>query len=107
MRGTSLHRVRRIALWLALDLCLAAALLGLSAFADSSSKFRSVPAGGCYCGCAQSKTSAGCGKMCDLPKFASRWWAVNCAKPRTTRPSETPDAGPRLSRPSRSERASN
>jgi len=106
MRASTLRRIRRIALWLALDLGLAAGIVGLSAFADSSSHVRSVSAGTCYCGCARSKTSAGCGKMCDLPKYASRWWAVTCTKPRVKTPTETPDAGPHMPHPSRSERAS-
>ncbi|MGB7847137.1 MAG: hypothetical protein WBL63_16090 [Candidatus Acidiferrum sp.] len=54
-----------------------------------------------------SRTSAGCGKMCELPKYASRWWAVTCAKPRASAPVETPDAGPHVPHPGRSERANN
>jgi hypothetical protein len=105
MGGSTLKRLRRIAIWLALDLGLAAALLALSAYADSSGRVRKMSGGGCYCGCAQSRTSAGCVKMCELPKYASRWWAVTCAKPRAKAPAETPGAGPRLSHPPRNERA--
>jgi hypothetical protein len=107
MRASSLWRLRRLALWLSLDLFLAAAVLALSVMADSSAKVRSVPAGGCYCGCALSKTSAGCGKMCELPKYASRPWAVTCVKPRASAPIETPDARPHLPHLPRNERASN
>ena len=68
---------------------------------------RQITPAGCYCGCAQSKTSAGCTKMCELPKYASRWWAVTCAKPHMTTPTEKSGAGPRLPHPGRAERASN
>jgi hypothetical protein len=107
MRASSLNRLHRLALWLALDLLLAAALLAFSVWADTSTRVRNVPTGGCYCGCNLSKTSAGCGKMCELPKYASRWWAVTCTKPHAKDPAETPNARPHLPHPSRSERASN
>jgi hypothetical protein len=107
MRIPLFPRLRRILLWVGLDLVLATALLGLSVWADSSAKLRQPPVQGCYCGCSASKTSAGCGKMCELPKFANRRWAVTCSKSRATTPAETPGAGPRVPHPSRSERASN
>ena len=75
--------------------------------ADTPGATRSVAAGGCYCKCAQSKTKLGCTKMCEIPKYASRWWATTCAKPRVSTPAETHDAGPRLPHPDRAERASN
>jgi hypothetical protein len=107
MSAPSLQRLRRIVLWLGLDLTLAAALLALTAMADSSSKVRQAELQGCYCDCAASKASAGCGKMCEIPKYALRRWAVTCAKPRVTTPAGNSDAGPRLPRPGRAERASN
>lgn len=107
MQASSLKRLRRVAIWLLLDLFLATCLVGFSALADSSSSLRRVAAGTCYCGCAQAKTSASCAKMCELPKYASRRWAVTCKKPPTNTPAETPDAGPRIPHPARSERASN
>lgn len=108
MRAPSLRRLRRMALCLCLEFALAAGVMVFSVWADNSSRVRQVTVGGCYCGCAQSKTSAGCGKMCELPKYATRWWAVNCKKPRvSTTPAENPGAGPRLPHPARAERASN
>jgi hypothetical protein len=107
MQASTFKRLRRVATWLLLDLFLATCLLGFSALADTSSSVRRVPAGTCYCGCAQAKASAGCARMCELPKYASRWWAVSCKKPRSNAPAETPDAGPRIPHPARSERASN
>jgi hypothetical protein len=103
----SLARLQRILIWVGLDLLLATAILGLSVWADSSAKLREVPAQRCYCGCAASKTSAGCAKMCELPKYASRRWAITCTKPRVRTPTENRDAGPRIPRPSKAERASN
>ena len=107
MKAPTLLRVRRLALWLVLELLLAIVLLAISAWADSSATMRRVPAGGCYCGCGPSKTSAGCSKMCDLPKYALRRWAVTCAKPHASAPAETPGAGPHLPHHTRAERASN
>jgi len=107
MRVSSLPRLRRIVVWLGLDLLLATALLGFTVWADSSSKIRQATTQRCYCGCSSSKTSAGCPRMCELPKYASRHWAITCAKPRVTTPEENPDAGPRLPHPARNERASN
>ncbi len=83
------------------------AIAAFSALADTSSSVRKVSAGGCYCGCSHAKTSAGCGKMCDLPKYASRWWAVTCAKPRSKTPAENPGAGPHFAHQPKAERASN
>lgn len=107
MSATSLQRCRRIAVWLALDLAIASALLAFTAWADSSAKHSSVPSSGCYCCCGPSRTAGGCAKMCDLAKNAGRRWAVTCSKPRAKTPSEAPGAGPHLSRPARTERASN
>lgn len=106
MRVPVLPRVKRICLWLALDLLVAACALGFVAWADTSAKPHQV-VGGCYCGCGMSKTAAGCSKICDRPKFAARRWAVTCAKPRVSTPAETPSAHPHLHYNSRSERASN
>ena len=31
----------------------------------------------CYCHCGMSKARGGCVKMCEMPKYASRWWATS------------------------------
>ncbi len=102
-----LLRLRRFTLWLVFDLVLASGLLAFAAWADTSSHLQKPAVGSCYCGCAMGKTSAGCGKMCDLPKFASRRWAVTCSKPHATANMETPEAQPRLPHPPHAEHASN
>src|SRR6516162_1990705 len=107
MRVPFAKRVRRFVAWVLFELMVVAGVTAISVWADTNGRVKKVDAGGCYCGCAQSKTSAGCTKMCELPKYASRWWAVTCTKPRTTAPSESPGAGPRLSHPPRAERAAN
>ena len=107
MHSSLLHRLRRLTIWATLDLALFAGALALSTSADTSGTFRKEPASGCYCHCAQSKTSAGCTKMCELPKYASRWYAVSCAKARAQAPAVTPGAGPHYPRAPRAERASN
>ncbi|HEY4980044.1 MAG TPA: hypothetical protein VII25_12830 [Candidatus Acidoferrum sp.] len=100
-------RLLRLAGRLLIEFSVVIAVACFSVWADTSSRVRAVTPGGCYCGCAQSKTSAGCGKMCELPKYASRWWAVSCAKPRTKTPTENPGAGPHFPHTPRAERASN
>jgi hypothetical protein len=107
MTSPLLRRLRRLAIWAVLDLALFTGALALSTSADTRSQLGKTSVGGCYCGCAQSKTSAGCTKMCELPKYASRWWAVSCSKPRVQPPAETPGAGPHYPRKPRAERASN
>jgi hypothetical protein len=107
MRAPSPRRLRRLILWVVFDLLLACAFLGFTAWADTSTALRRPAVAGCYCGCVMSKTSVGCGKMCDLPKYASRRWAVTCAKPHASTPTETPNAQPHLPHYTRSERASN
>jgi hypothetical protein len=107
MHKRFLIHLPRIGLWVALDLLLATCLLAFAAWADTSTKFQKPSVATCYCGCNMSKTAGGCGKMCDLPKFAARRWAVTCAKPHVTVPVETPNAQPHLPHHSRTERASN
>src|ERR1700746_3650962 len=107
MKSPLLHRLRRLAIWATLDLLLFAGALALSTSAEPRGQLGKTRIEGCYCGCAQSKTSAGCTKMCEIPKYASRWGAVSCAKPRVQPPAETPGAGPHYPRKPRAERASN
>jgi hypothetical protein len=107
MTSPFFRRLRRLAIWAALDLAVFAGALALSTSADTSGQSRKPQTATCYCNCAQSKTSGGCAKMCELPKYASRWWAVSCSKPRTQPPAETPGAGPHYPHAPRAERASN
>jgi len=44
-------------------------------------------------------------KMCELPKYASRWWATSCAKSRIHSNGDNPGAGPHLHHKDRAERA--
>ena len=95
--------------WLFLErlLLLAVVLLTWSQIlqADTYNRTRSVRVDGCYCHCAGSRARGGCTKMCELPKYASRWWATSCAKPRQQPPVENPGAHPRLPHPDRAEHA--
>jgi hypothetical protein len=34
----------------------------------------------CYCHCAYEKGVKHCTKMCELPQFQNRWWAISCRK---------------------------
>jgi hypothetical protein len=87
----------------ALALMIAASV---SLFADTPARLRNVSAGSCYCCCTESRTKGGCVKMCELPKYASRWWAITCAKPHMQKPADNSNAGPHLRHPDRAEHAS-
>jgi len=107
MTSPVFRRIQRLAIWVLLDLALFAGALALSTSADTRGQLAKATPAGCYCACAHSKTSAGCAKMCELPKYASRWWAVSCSKPRVQPPVDTPGAGPHYPHKPRAERASN
>jgi hypothetical protein len=73
--------------------------------ANTAGSWRTVPVAGCYCGCERTAGAGSCVKMCDLPKYSSRWWATSCKKPRALAPKENPGAGPRLRHADHAERA--
>ena len=89
---------------LALAIALAASV---TLFADTPARLRNVAAGTCYCCCGESHTKGGCVKMCELPKYAARWWATTCAKPHMQKPADNSNAGPRLHHPDHAEHAQN
>jgi hypothetical protein len=74
-------------------------------FADTPALLRTVPAGGCYCHCAESRGRGGCVKMCDSKHHASRWRGTECAKPHMQSPTHNSHAGPRFPHPGRAEHA--
>ena len=83
------------------DTLLALTLLasGLGVQADTRFSIGTESAAGCYCHCAMSKARGGCAKICETPKYASRWWATSCTRPRRKAPVDNPGAHPRLPRP--------
>jgi hypothetical protein len=88
-------------------LCVGFALLACSVtlLADTPALVRTVRSGGCYCHCAESRAKGGCVKMCDLKRYASRWWAKSCVKPHMQTPANNSNAGPRFPHPGRAEHA--
>ena len=96
----------RFALRHALALC-ATLSLALILCADTPGNLSS-PAhpSACSCKCMQGQTHAGCSRICDTQRRASRWGANSCAKPRLRKPVDNHGAGPRLPHPPRAERAS-
>jgi hypothetical protein len=38
----------------------------------------------CYCHCAYETGTKHCTKMCELPQYANRWWAISCQKKNST-----------------------
>lgn len=73
--------------------------------ADTPGRIQAQTAPTCYCHCSRAHARGGCGTMCELPKFASRWWAKSCARTHLHTPTENRDAGPRLHHPDHAERA--
>jgi hypothetical protein len=92
-------------------LLLGAALLAMtwSLLADTQRRLQAAQAPGCYCHCAASHSasqgSGSCVKMCELPKYAARWWAVSCKKPHGRSTGDNPGAGPHLHHADRAEHA--
>jgi len=72
---------------------------------DTRSAVGSRAVGVCYCHCGMSKARSGCAKICETPKYASRWWATSCVRPRRKPPVDNPGASPRLPHPDRAEHA--
>ena len=88
-------------------LLVASALLAMSwsLLADAPGRLKSAQAGGCYCHCSKAKALGTCIKMCEMPKYASRWWATSCVRSRSHYRGDNPGAGPRLRHKDRAEHA--
>jgi hypothetical protein len=82
----------------------ALALLSSGAWADGAALLAHRDSA-CYCHCGMSKARGGCVKMCEMPKYASRWWATSCARPKSKVSKDATKMGPRFPRPGRAERA--
>ena len=92
-------------LWRLLLLGSALLAMCLPLFADTPGRLKFTQTEVCYCHCSRAKGLAGCVKMCELPKYASRWWATSCAKSRKHYSGDNPGAGPRLRHKDRAEHA--
>ncbi len=87
-------------------LALAGALsFGPFALGDASTATGSKPAATCYCQCPEGHGRAGCAKMCELKKYAKRWWAITCAPARSEAPAQNRDAKPAPPKTPRAEHA--
>ena len=86
-------------------LSMALLVAALSLKADARFTVGAKSAAVCYCHCGMSKARGGCAKICEMPKYASRWWATSCARPRRKAPVDNPGASPRLPHPDRAEHA--
>jgi len=96
------RRTSRATLWLGSVIV----LFPLPLLADTFGPLRATPSAACYCRCAMSRAHGGCAKMCESKRYASRWWATTCSKPRSRKPAgENPGASPRLPHPDRAEHA--
>src|SRR5665213_2576097 len=61
----------------------------------------------CYCHCAYESGKKHCTKMCELPQYENRWWAISCHKKNSTSSeSSSPASNPGLRKTNRREQAS-
>jgi hypothetical protein len=88
----------------AVAMTVALVLLSSGAWADGAALLAHKDSA-CYCHCGMSKARGGCVKMCEMPKYASRWWATSCARPKSKVSNDATKVGPRFPRPGRAERA--
>jgi hypothetical protein len=60
----------------------------------------------CYCHCAYEKGMKHCTKMCELPQFQNRWWAITCHKKNSPAiESSSPTSAPGSKKTNRNEQA--
>jgi hypothetical protein len=60
----------------------------------------------CYCHCAYETGIKHCTKMCELPQYQNRWWAISCHKKNSTAiESSTPASNPGSKKTNRKEMA--
>jgi hypothetical protein len=58
----------------------------------------------CYCHCAYETGMKHCTKMCELPQFQNRWWAISCHKKNSTaNESSSPASNPGSKKTNRKE----
>jgi hypothetical protein len=81
--------------------------ISAAALANQSSALRSDPAAPlCYCHCAYESGAKHCTKMCELPQFQNRWWAISCHKRNSTASdSAPPNLNPGSKKTNRKEQA--
>jgi hypothetical protein len=61
----------------------------------------------CYCHCAYETGQKHCTKMCELPQYQNRWWAISCRKKSsTTNESASPASNPGSKKTNRKEQVS-
>lgn len=92
-RDPESHMVATIKRFLGIILLAWMAIPGV--YADQPSPSPSNrPVNLCYCRCNTSHSKQACTKMCELPKYESRWWASSCHK-RTPPPAKkSPESRP-------------
>ena len=98
-------RLRRALAFLALDCVVGLLAWSWPVLADTSSALNRAPAAVCYCSCAEAHARGGCAKLCEIKKYATRWWATSCAKPHQHTPTNNAGSGPRLPHPDHPEHA--
>jgi hypothetical protein len=60
----------------------------------------------CYCHCPHETGMNHCTKMCELPKYQNRWWAISCHKKNSTAiESSSPASDPGSKKTNRKEQA--
>ena len=93
--------------WLAVGTAILLGTVSVAALANQFPTFRLDPATPlCYCRCAYETGTKHCTKMCELPQFQSRWWALSCHKKNSTEnESSSPASNPGSRKTNRAEEA--
>jgi hypothetical protein len=81
--------------------------ISAAALANQGPVFRTEPATPlCYCHCRYESGMTHCTKMCELPQYQKRWWAISCQKKNsTTSKSSSPVTNPGSKKTNRTEQA--
>jgi len=94
-------------LWQALRTAILLGTVSAAALANQAPALTSGPATPlCYCHCAYETGMKHCTKMCELPQYQNRWWAISCHKKNSTATGpSTPASNPGSRKTNRHEQA--
>ncbi|HEV7967912.1 MAG TPA: hypothetical protein VGP19_10095 [Candidatus Acidoferrales bacterium] len=92
---------------LAIRVTILLAAISAAALASQTTKLqRETATPLCYCHCAYESGMTHCTKMCELPQYQNRWWAITCHKKNpTASESSSPASNPGSKKTNRREQA--
>src|SRR5271165_5830329 len=78
-------KTKQNGIWQAIRTVILLGTVSVAALANQSpALFTSQATPLCYCHCAYESGMKHCTKMCELPQYQSRWWAISCHKKATS-----------------------